>query len=108
MKPEQIVYISSEGNYSIFVLHDKSEHMFTMNLSHCQQLLVEQLGKEACTFVRMGKQLIVNIEYIFKINLNKQQLVMSDMTLPQAFTLSASREALKKLKAFLETGKEGE
>lgn len=108
IKPERIVYVESDGNYSTMVLHDKTEHVFTMNLAHCQLLMEKQLGKEAETFIRIGKQLIINRAYIYKINVNKQQLVMSDMALNQAFTLSASKEALKQLKAYLESkaGKE--
>lgn len=102
VKPERVVYVESDGNYSTMVLHDKTEHLFTMNLAHCQQLLEEQLGKEAATFIRIGKQLIVNRAYIYKINVNKQQLVMSDMALNHAFSLQASKEALKQLKALLE------
>lgn len=103
VQPERIVYIASDGNYSTMVLHDKTEHVFTMNLAHSQALLERQLGSDAVAFIRIGKQLIVNRSYIFKINLNKQQLIMSDMALNQAFTLSASREALKQLKALLES-----
>ncbi len=79
-----------------------------MNLTHCQQLMEEQLGKEAMTFIRLGKQLIVNREYIFKINPQKQQLIMSNNEVNQAITLQASKEALKQLKAYLESkaGKE--
>ena len=108
VKPERIVYVESDGNYSTVVLHDKTEHVFTMNLAHCQQLIEEQLGKEAETFIRIGKQLIINRAYIFKINPTKQQLIMSDMALNHAFTLSASKEALKQLKIYLEStiGKE--
>lgn len=108
VKPERIVYVESDGNYSTMVLHDKTEHVFTMNLAHCQELLERQLGKEADTFIRIGKQLIINRAYIFKININRQQLVMADMALNEAFTLQASKEALKQLKAYLETtiGKE--
>jgi DNA-binding LytR/AlgR family response regulator len=79
VKPERVVYILSDGNYSTMVLHDKSEHVFTMNLAHCQQLIEDQLGKDAETFIRIGKQLIINREYIFKINVNKQTLIMADM-----------------------------
>jgi DNA-binding LytR/AlgR family response regulator len=109
VKPERVVYVESDGNYSTMVLHDKTEHVFTMNLAHCQELIERQLGKEAETFIRIGKQLIINREYIFKINVNKQTLVMSDMALNQAFTLQASKEALKQLKAYMESkvGKEG-
>ena len=108
VRPERIVYVMSDGNYSTMVLHDKTEQVFTMNLAHCQQLMEEQLGKEAMTFIRLGKQLIVNRAYIFKINPNKQQLIMSDMDVNIAFDLQASKEALKQLKVLIEseTGKE--
>ena len=109
IKPERVVYVVSDGNYSTMVLHDKTEHVFTMNLAHCQQMMEEQLGKDAMTFIRIGKQLIVNRAYIFKINPNKQQLIMSDMNVNIAFDLQASKEALKQLKALMESeiGKEG-
>ena len=101
--------MKSDGNYSTMVLHDKMELLFTMNLAQCQQLMEEQLGKEAMTFIRLGKQLIVNRTYIFRINPFKQQLLMSNMQVNNAFELSASKEALKQLKALMEseTGKEG-
>ena len=108
VKPERIVYVVSDGNYSTMVLHDQTKLLFTMNLAHCQQLIEEQLGKEAETFIRIGKQLIVNRAYIFKINPTKQQLIMSNMEVNQAIELQASKEALKQLKAYLEStiGKE--
>lgn len=108
VNPERIVYVESDGNYSTMMLHDKTEQVFTMNLAHFQQMIEEQLGKEAMTFIRIGKQLIVNRAYIFKINPNKQQLIMSDMDVNIAFDLQASKEALKQLKALIESeiGKE--
>lgn len=108
VKSERVVYVKSDGNYSTMVLHDKTEQVFTMNLAQCQQLMEEQLGTEAMTFIRLGKQLIVNRAYIFKINPYKQQLLMSNMQLNIAFELSASKEALKQLKTLIEseTGKE--
>lgn len=108
VRPERVVYVKSDGNYSVMVLHDKTEQLFTMNLAQCQQLMEEQLGKEAMTFIRLGKQLIVNREYIFKINPTKQQLVMSNSEKNIAFELQASKEALKQLKTLIEAeaGKE--
>ena len=41
-------------------------------------------------------------EYIYKINLGKQLLILSDMKIEHTFVLSASREALKQLKSLLE------
>ena len=109
LQPERVVYVKSDGNYSTMVLHDKTEQVFTMNLAQCQLLMEEQLGKDAMTFIRLGKQLIVNRAYIFKINPNKQQLYMSNSEVNIAFELQASKEALKQLKVLMEseTGKEG-
>lgn len=106
VKPERVVYVESDGNYSTMVLHDKTELVFTMNLVHCQQLMEEQLGKDAKTFIRLGKQLIVNRAYIFKVNPQKQQLIMSNNEVNVAFTLQASKEALKQLKVLIESEKE--
>ena len=100
--PERIVYISSDGNYSVMVLHDKTEHLFSFNLSHFQKILEEQMKAEASDFIRIGKSLIINRNYIYKINIGKQTLIMSDMKLVNSFTLSASKEALKQLKCFVE------
>ena len=94
--------IISTTNELVRVMHDKTEHLFTFNLSHFQKLIEQQLKDDASRFIRIGKSLIINREYIYRINLTKQQLVMSDMALNQAFVLSASKEALKQLKQLLE------
>jgi DNA-binding LytR/AlgR family response regulator len=83
-------------------LCDKTECVFSINLSHVQQLIEEQLGYESAIFIRIGKQLIVNRSYIFKINPAKQQLIMLNNEQKQAFVLQASKEALKKLKDLIE------
>ena len=44
--PERIVYISSDGNYSVMVLHDKTEHLFSFNLSHFQQIIEKQMRED--------------------------------------------------------------
>ncbi len=104
--PERIVYISSDGNYSVMALHDKTEHLFSFNLSHFQQVLERQMKAEASIFIRIGKSLIINRRYIYKINIGKQALIMSDMKLANSFALSASKEALRQLKCFLEREEE--
>ena len=35
MRAERIIYVQSDGNYSTFVLNDKTEQVFTMNLARC-------------------------------------------------------------------------
>ena len=102
MRAERIIYVQSDGNYSTFVLHDRTEQVFTMNLARSMEELERQLGREAQTFIRIGKSLIVNRRYIYRVNVQRQHLVMSDLTENLAFTLQASKEALRQLKALLE------
>ena len=81
---------------------NRTEHVFAFNLLRMQKLVETQLAEEAACFIRIGKSLIINRNYIYKINLTKQELVLSDSRLDGAFRLSASREALRQLKELLE------
>ena len=102
MRAERIIYVASDGNYSTFVLHDKTKQTFSINLAKSMEELERQLGREAQMFIRIGKSLIVNRMYIYRVSVVRQQLVMSDMTTNEAITLQASKEALRQLKALLE------
>lgn len=99
---DRIVYILSDGNYSTMTLVDREEHVFTFNLASFEKMIEQQLGTDAQTFIRLGKSLIINGRYIYYVNVSKQQIVLSDSSFPSKFTLSASKEALKALKAVLE------
>lgn len=102
VSPDRIVYILSDGNYSTMTLIDKEEHLFTFNLASFEKIIEQQLGTDAQTFIRLGKSLIINGRYIYYVNVSKQQIILSDSSFPNKFTLSASKEALKALKAVLE------
>ena len=91
IKPERIAYVSSDGNYVTVVLHNRAEHVFAFNLLHMQKLIEKQLGKEAAAFIRIGKSLIINRNYVYRINLSRQELVLSDMNLDVVFKLTAGK-----------------
>jgi DNA-binding LytR/AlgR family response regulator len=84
------------------ILSDRDEKLFTFNLATFQRTIEQQLKHEAQLFIRIGKSLIINRNYIHYINVSKQQLVLSDMSFEYSFTLAASKEALKQLKSILE------
>lgn len=84
------------------VLIGKEEHLFTINLGTFEKIIERQLDSEAMIFIRLGKSLIINSNYIYYINVTKQQLILSDTSFTEKFTLSASKEALKTLKNLLE------
>ncbi len=100
--PERIVYINSDGNYSTMVLAGKDEKVFSFNLAAFQKLIEQQLAEDAQIFIRIGKSLIINRNYIHYISITKQQLALSDISFSHSFMLTASKEALKQLKTILE------
>ena len=102
VSPDKVAYITSDGNYSTMILINKEEHLFTFNLGSLERLIEEQLDDDAGVFIRLGKSLIINSEYIYYINVSKQQLVLSDNLFMNQFILSASKEALKTMKNILE------
>ena len=103
IRPEVIVYAISEGNYTTLVLIDLTEHVFAFNLSHLEMLLHTQLGEEDSMFIRTGKRLIINREYVYKVNIGKKQLILADIRNNISIPLAASKVALRQLKNHLES-----
>jgi DNA-binding LytR/AlgR family response regulator len=68
-----------------------------MNLSHTEEAMATQLGKTASQFMRIGKRFVVNMNYIYQVNILKQQLILSDYD-HFAFQISVSKDALRKMK----------
>lgn len=102
VSPERIAYITSDGNYSSMILTDTDKHVFSFNLAAFEKIIAEQLSGETNTLIRLGKQLIINERYIHYINVAKKQITLSDISFPNKFNLTASKDALKALKATLE------
>lgn len=98
---KQILYIASDGNYSMLHLVGGEARMVTHQLGEIASLIDHQLRDVQC-FGRIGKSLIINLNYVYYINIPKQQLVLYDNQQGK-YTLSASREALKGLKDAIES-----
>ena len=99
--PQNIVYFHSDGNYTTMVQVDNVMRVLTSLLGNIEKRIASQLGNEGKVFVRLGKSLIINSSYIYYINPAKQRLTLSDAA-TFSHNLSASKEALKSLKEYLE------
>ena len=93
----KIVYFEADGNYTNIMTVNKLKGSVCMNLSEMGKNLGEQLGEHANIFMRIGKRFIININYIYQINILKQQLILSDHD-HFAFQITISKDALKKIK----------
>lgn len=100
MDSSKVVYFEADGNYTNFVLSDKVKGSVCMNLAEMQKLLTESLKETASMFARVGKRHIVNLTFVYHINVLRQRLVLSDGEV-FAYPLNVSKEALKALKEML-------
>ena len=98
---ESLVFVASEGNYSDIYTRDKEKRTFTAQLGNIEELIHKQFHTDGNSFVRIGKSLIVNMDFVTYINPAKKQIVLSDSHTFK-FSLEASREALRELKKHFE------
>ena len=94
---QKIVYFEGDGNYTYIVTANKQKVCLTINLSHTEEALASQLGENAKQFMRIGKRFIVNMNYIYQVDIQKQTLMLSDCE-HVLFQLPVSKEALKTVK----------
>ena len=100
LNTSKIVYFEADGNYTNIITINKLKCVASTNLSGMQKLLSNSLRERATIFVRIGKKYIVNSNYICRISISKQILVLSDCE-NFAFAINISKEALRKLRELL-------
>ncbi len=96
----KIVYMEGDGNYTNIVLINKQKSSVCMNLSDMQRLISESLRERASIFARIGKRFIINLNFVYQINVLRQALTVTD-GIHFAFQLGISKEALRQLKTLM-------
>lgn len=96
----KIVYFEADGNYTDIVMVNKLRATVCMNLGEMERTLAAQIGDDAKIFMRIGKRFIINMRYVYSINVLKQQLILSDYD-HFAFQVTISKEALKNMKELM-------
>lgn len=101
MPAESVVYITADGNYSAITVADGSRYILAIQLGQIERRIADTVDSGDRRFVRIGKSLIVNRDYITLINPARQKMILSDC---RSFRheVSASRLALKSLKEYIE------
>ncbi|MDE7386291.1 MAG: LytTR family transcriptional regulator [Muribaculaceae bacterium] len=98
---DAVVYVAADGNYSAINMADGGSFVLTLQLGQIERRLTEMLDADDNRFIRIGKSLIVNRDFIAFINPPRQKMILSDCRTFR-HEVSASREALKALKELLE------
>lgn len=98
---DSVAFVVADGNYSSITLADGNSFVVTLQLGQIERRIAEMLDHDDNRFIRIGKSLIVNRDFIAYINPSRQKMVLSDCRTFR-HELSASKEALKALKELLE------
>lgn len=67
----------ASGSYTRILYITKREFLITANISKVEEALKGFNGPEY-KFLRLGRSVIINHKYLMRIELNKQQLILSD------------------------------
>lgn len=98
---DSVVFITANGNYSAITLADGENFVLTLQLGQIERRIAEMLDKDDHRFIRIGKSLIVNRNFIAFIHPVRQKMILSDCR-NFRHEVSASKDALKALKELLE------
>lgn len=96
-----VVYITADGNYSAMTMANGENIVLTLQLGQIERRIAEMLDRDDHRFIRIGKSLIVNRDFIAFIYPARQKLILSDFS-SFRYDVSASKEALKALKGLIE------
>lgn len=96
-----IVFIEAAGNYTIINQINGEKGTIGIAMAKIEKMLVaSSVEDKSAKFARIGKSHIINLNYVFRINPLKQELVLSDQK-TFSYTLDISKDALRKLKELL-------
>lgn len=99
VQSDDIILVHADGNYSQLMLYTGKKHTMTFQLHYFNEIFQKLKNNP---FIRVGRSLIVNKNYIYLVNLPEQKMILTGGKLDDEYELRASKEALKELKAQLE------
>ncbi|MDE6408835.1 MAG: LytTR family transcriptional regulator [Muribaculaceae bacterium] len=98
VKLEKVAFFEADSNYCHVKFINGAKATLLTSLANIENLLSSKFNGGDPMFIRIGKRYIVNINFIFQINIPKQRLILTDFYSPNIMELTISKEALKNLK----------
>ena len=88
-----VMAFMARGNYTCAVLNNGEESILSFQLGQVAAILDQQLGQDGHLFIRVGRSIIINREYLYTINLPRQEL---ELRSPQGHKVKVGRESVSK------------
>ena len=104
LHPDSVAYMLADGNYTKIVYISGVQVVLTMGITKVEQLFAESIDSDnTCEFVRLGRSLVINQNFLHHINVAKQKLTLFDGN-KSTLTLQLPKQLLKTYKAELTEG----
>lgn len=92
---DNIAVVQADGNYSRVFSINHRETIITMGISRVEEAIMEAKGRSQ-RFVRLGRSLVINHSLLYRINVLKGVVVLSDGM--NEIKLAVSKDTLKSYK----------
>lgn len=103
--PDEILCVIAEGNYAKVCMTDGDAMLVSFQLGQVEKMIAQQLGEKSTDFIRVGRGVIINRNYIFSISLGRSQMTLKAPH-GKKHVLEASKESLKVLKQYVDNSLE--
>ena len=94
-----VAVVQANGNYTRVVFINKHEVNLSMGINKLSQML-NQAQLEEAFFVKIGRSLLINQAFLERIDMQKQQIVLSDNG-TSIIRISVTKQVLKAYKNFV-------
>ena len=103
---KDVVYVEADGNYCQMHLIGADVQDLWFNMKLFSAIVEEQMCDEHPVFISVGRSLIINRTYVYRINPVKGELVMFGSGCNSMVHLHASQAALSSLRDYIESAEE--
>lgn len=94
----KVAYMEADGNYTSVFMIEGAKLMLSFGLGKMEDYLKGSMDVgEPSPFMRLGRKLIINENYLFRISVTRQKLVLSDQG-THSYSISLAKNLLKKYK----------
>lgn len=97
---DDVMYVTSEGNYLVLRFKSGRTQMLLASLSNFEQL-TETVSD--VNFLRVGRSHIVNTAYISQVNSLRKTITFADDDMREATELPVSKDAIRTLRKAMES-----
>lgn len=95
---EKIAFFRANGNYTHLNYIEGETHLLTIGLSKIEEIIRSSWPKDIPSpFIRLGRSLIINQNFLSEISVLKQKVVLSDLG-ANSYSLTVPKPLLREYK----------